>query len=436
MQVLTQTLPLELNPLNLMEIFKDEPNLFFLDSSLDDPYRGRFSYIGFSPFKTIRLKNFNELRKALKPYMGLVKDKVLSSGAVGSISYDGSMVFGLYDGIICFDRDHQTLTIAASGVQHKDPSNQTKEAQQKIDYVLFKIHNHVNRSIPHKKLSDRLVMKSCTTKSEYIKSVKKALKCIYDGDIYQINLSQCFEAKVKNWRQCIEPLSIYKHLRELSPSAFSAYLDQGDQVILSSSPERFLKLTDGIVEVCPMKGTRPRGKTLAIDKENRQELLESAKEKAELLMVTDLERNDLGRVCDFGSVRVKEMRSIEEYSTVFQATSTIEGRLRKDCDAFDLLESTFPSGSVTGCPKIAARKIINQLEKTKRGFYTGALGYINFSGDMDFNVLIRTLFLQKERISFYVGGGIVADSDPLKEYEETLIKASAMKEALIQAFKI
>jgi para-aminobenzoate synthetase component 1 len=163
-------------------------------------------------------------------------------------------------------------------------------------------------------------------------------------------------------------------------------------------------------------------------------LLKSPKEIAELLMVTDLERNDLGRVCDYASVKVKTMRTIETYKSVFQATSTIEGRLRKDCDQFDLLQAAFPSGSVTGCPKIEAMKIIKKLEHGPRGLYTGALGYMSFSGDMDFNVLIRSMFLKQNQIIFHVGGGIVADSKPLDEWQETWDKAVPLIAALKQSF--
>ena len=197
-----------------------------------------------------------------------------------------------------------------------------------------------------------------------------------------------------------EPADIYNNLRQSFPSEFGAYFDDGRQVILSASPERFLKLQKGIAQVKPMKGTRPRGKTKAQDKRLKEQLQKSPKEIAELLMVTDLERNDLGRVCDYASVKVKAMRTIETYASVFQATSTVEGRLRRDCDQFDLLQAAFPSGSVTGCPKIEAMKIIKKLEHGPRGLYTGALGYMSFSGDMDFNVMIRTMFLNRKRDHF------------------------------------
>ena len=263
-----------------------------------------------------------------------------------------------------------------------------------------------------------------------MKAVRQALEHIRRGDIYQINLSHQIKVQVPHWPGNPEPAAIYKDLRRSFPSEFGAYFDDGRQVILSASPERFLKLQKGIAQVKPMKGTRPRGKTKAQDRILKEQLQKSPKEIAELLMVTDLERNDLGRVCDYSSVKVKVMRTIETYASVFQATSTVEGRLRRGYDHFDLLQAAFPSGSVTGCPKIEAMKIIKKLEHGPRGLYTGALGYMSFSGDMDFNVMIRTMFLNPKQITFHVGGGIVADSKPQDEWQETWDKAKPLIETL------
>ena len=183
-----------------------------------------------------------------------------------------------------------------------------------------------------------------------------------------------------------------------------------------------------------MKGTRSRGKSPMDDRAQQRELLQSRKDQAELLMITDLERNDLGRVCDYGSVKVKRMRTLEKYRTVFQTTSTVEGRLSKDKDCFDLLRACFPGGSITGCPKIRAMQIIEELEPSARSIYTGAMGYISFSGEMDLNILIRTMLVSQKKIHFHVGGGIVADSTPEEEYEETSVKARAMEECLKRIF--
>ncbi len=436
MNILTHTISFSDDPISLLDVFKDEPHVFFLDSSLSDTCDGRFSYLGFAPFEILKVKNFNQLRKALKPYQGLKSKQSFPAGAVGYIGYDGILWFGLYEGLLCVDHQKQTLTITSTGLPYRGSQRLAQVARQKIDYVLYKLENHRGYTVALKPFGRKLAIKSNTTAKQYVAAVQKALEHIHEGDIYQINLSHRLEVALKNWRQYTHPAGVYQHLRQLSPSPFSAYLDDGQTVILSSSPERFLKLTDDVAQVRPMKGTRPRGKTTQEDEYNRRELMDSAKEKAELLMVTDLERNDLGRVCRYGSIKVKTMRRIEEYKTVFQATSTVEGLLHQDRDRFNLLESTFPSGSVTGCPKIEAMKIIRCLEKSSRGLYTGALGYISFGGDMDFSVLIRTLFLEKDKISFYVGSGIVADSNPQKEYEETLIKARAMTEALRRSFHV
>ena len=183
-----------------------------------------------------------------------------------------------------------------------------------------------------------------------------------------------------------------------------------------------------------MKGTRPRGADQKEDEFFKTELWNSAKEKAELLMITDLMRNDLGRVCRFGSVRTQELRVLEEYQTVYQTTSTVNGSLKQGYDCFDLLKACFPGGSITGCPKISAMNIIEELEPVRRGAYTGSFGYINFNGDMDFNVIIRTLLNMKDKIYYHVGGGIVADSKPEQEYQETLIKARSMQLALDKLF--
>ena len=268
-------------------------------------------------------------------------------------------------------------------------------------------------------------LRSNFTRPEYLRSVRRILEHIKRGDVYQVNLSQRFEYDLEKTRS---PIEIYKRLRRVSSFNFGGYLDCGNFQIMSGSPERFIRLENNRVLTSPMKGTRPRGRNFIDDQNKRDELLKSRKDKAELLMITDLERNDLGRVCGYGSVRVKNMRALEKYKTVFQTTSTVEGLLRKDKNAFDLLKACFPGGSVTGCPKIRAMKIIEALEPNHRGVYTGAFGYMSFSHrHMDFNILIRTLVKIRDKIYFHAGSGIVADSIPREEYEETLVKAKAMR---------
>jgi len=266
-------------------------------------------------------------------------------------------------------------------------------------------------------------------KVRYKIAVNKALDYIKEGDIYQVNLSRLCVADLDGVPSEILGPSLFHLLLEYSPAAFSAYFDAGDMRIISSSPERFLKVRDDHVETRPMKGTRPRARGRSDDSQ-RKALLNSTKDRAELLMITDLLRNDIGRVCRFGSVKVKRMRSLEKYKTVYQTTSTVEGRLKSGRDMFDLVRAAFPGGSITGCPKIRSMQIIDEIEPFRRGMYTGALGYMSFSGNMDLNILIRSMFLQRGQLSFHVGGGIVADSRPEAEYRETEVKARGMQQAL------
>jgi para-aminobenzoate synthetase component 1 len=263
------------------------------------------------------------------------------------------------------------------------------------------------------------------TKEGYIQAIKKAKDYIRKGDIYQVNLSQRFKTQTTYLAS-----EIYENLRKISPSFFSAFLDCGDFQILSSSPEGFLRLDKDYVLTRPMKGTRPRSLDKNLDKRLKKELLKSPKDKAELMMIVDLERNDLGKVCNYYSVKVESLRSLEEYSTVFQTTATIKGILHKDKDRIDLIKACFPGGSITGCPKVRAMEIIEELEPNPRGIYTGSLGYLSFSGNMDLNILIRTILKKEDKVYFGVGGGIVADSQPENEYAETLVKAKAMMQAL------
>ena len=419
-QVFQNTLAFNGDAFDIFYLFKDEPQAFFLDSSLQVT-SPQFSYIGFAPFATVSGMSIPAFKKIFDRHRLKNQKLALPAGAVGYIGYDGSLFFGLYDTILGFD--HQKRQLNISGL-----------SQARIYEVLKRIRQApmVKRKLKHS--PSQINFKSNFTKLEYMKAVRRALEHIRRGDIYQINLSH--QIKVESFRGGYfpQPVQIYKNLRRSFPSEFGAYFDDGRQVILSASPERFLRLQNRAVQVKPMKGTRPRGKSKFQDRKLKEQLLKNPKEIAELLMVTDLERNDLGRVCDYASVKVKAMRTIETYASVFQATSTIEGRLRRDMDSFDLLQAAFPSGSVTGCPKIAAMKIIKELERGPRGLYTGALGYISFSGDMDFNVMIRTMFVKQQQITFHVGGGIVADSNPSDEWQETWDKAQALIETLKRSF--
>ena len=468
---------LDFNPLRLFEIFNRQSRCFFLDSSMSfdasaSPirltssfgmlrtntersrridYRGRYSFLGIEPFKILKSKNgdcLSELKEALDPLALRLPNNDLPffGGAVGYLAYDlgfslekklkpkykkgpdiPNLYFCFYNNLVIIDHYKQIFYILSLGLPEKKYSLSKKLAEENFK----KISNLVSK-LPSLKISQKLTAKIATqdlnsnfTKKEYLGAVKKAKEYIANGDIYQVNLSQQFNAKC-----ALTAPEIYKRLRSISPSYFGAYLDTGDFQIISSSPERFLKLEGNKVTTCPMKGTRPRGANSTKDKKLRSELLKSAKDKAELMMIIDLERNDLGRVCDYDSINVSALREIEEYKTVFQSTATITGRLYKNKGRIDLLRASFPGGSITGCPKIRAMEIIEELEPTRRAIYTGALGYLSFTGDMEMNILIRTILKKEENIYFGVGGGIVADSDPESEYQETLVKAKGSFKAI------
>jgi len=444
---------LRFEPAQIFAAFKNYRNCFFLDSSLNFNSLGRYSFLGIEPFYTLKTKNqdpFPRLREAIAQYkISLPKNNLpFLGGAVGYFSYDLGLIlekkikskpkaedigipdcfFGFYNTLIIIDHLKQLLYVFSIGFPERNYRLAKSLCEcnfKKVYQVLSRINS--SRQIMQKEgaRTTSQELQSNFKKEDYLSAIKRAKEYIRKGDIYQVNLSQQFMAK--------SPLSdfqIYERLRTISPSYFSAYFNAGGFQILSSSPERFLRLENNIVITRPMKGTRPRGRNRIRDTALKKELLKSAKDKAELVMIVDLERNDLGRVCSYDSVRVAALRELEEYSTVFQTTATVEGRLHKDKDRIDLLRACFPGGSITGCPKIRAMEIIEELEPSRRAIYTGTLGYLSFSGSMDFNILIRTILKKEDRLYFSVGGGIVTDSKPEDEYRETLVKARAMMQAI------
>jgi para-aminobenzoate synthetase component 1 len=444
---------LRLSPLEVFEALRNQTNCFFLDSSLNsnNSSLGRYSFLGINPFYILEAKNqdpFRSLRQFLEEYKISIPKSPLPflGGAVGYLAYDlgfllekklhrytvddlkiPDCIFGFYNTIIAIDNIKKILYIFTVGFPEKSYSL----SKSLCELNFRKIHNLLSGVKEHKinqknKLKNNPAnLKSNFSKEGYLLAINKAKRYIRAGDIYQVNLSQRFQAQTS-----FSGFEIYRLLRQISPSYFSAYFDFADFQILSSSPERFLSLEGNIATTRPMKGTRPRSQSRLRDKRFKKELLESAKDKAELMMIVDLERNDLGRVCNYDSIKVSRLRQLEEYSTVFQTTATVSGCLHRDKDRIDLLRASFPGGSITGCPKIRAMEIIEELEPSRRAIYTGSLGYLSFSGDMDFNILIRTLLKKDDRLYFGVGGGIVADSKPEDEYEETLVKAKGILTAI------
>ena len=277
---------------------------------------------------------------------------------------------------------------------------------------------------------DVIGLRSTFTRRGYLDAVARVREYIVAGDIFQANLSQRFQTRLP-----VPPFQLYQQLRQRNPAPFSAYLDFGELQVLSASPERFLRLDQERreVETRPIKGTRPRGLGPMHDAALGRALAESEKDRAENVMIVDLLRNDLSRVCRPGTVRVPELFALEHHPTVHHLVSTVVGELEPAADAIDLLRATFPGGSITGAPKVRAMEIIAELEPTQRGVYCGSIGYLSASGAMDTSIVIRTYLVLRGQVYFQAGGGIVADSDPELEYRETLDKARGLIETLAES---
>jgi len=443
---------LKIDPAVIFEVLKEEKNCFFLDSSLKmQAGLGRYSFLGIDPFYLFSTKNkdpFGVLKTLLGKYrISAPKESIpFLGGAIGYFSYDLGFILeeklkikreedldipecfiGFYNTAIIIDNLKDKLHLCAVGFPERNYFSARalcRKNTEKIRRLLYLAGN--KRRLNYKDNRARKPeLKSNFTKAGYLSAIKKAKDYIRAGDIYQVNLSQRFQAETS-----LSAPDIYRKLRRASPSCFSAYFDCRDFQILSSSPERFLSVDKDKVFTRPMKGTRPRGATRIEDAFLKKDLLKSSKDKAELTMIVDLERNDLGKACAYNSIGVDKLRAIERYRTVWQTTAQISGRLKEGKDRVDLLRACFPGGSVTGCPKIRAMELIEELEPTRRGLYTGSFGYLSFSGSMDLNILIRTILKKENKVYFGVGGGIVSDSCPEDEYRETLVKAKAMVEAL------
>lgn len=435
---------------------------FLLESAKFHDKTGRFSFFGSEPFLIFKSKDnkveirengstltfygnpVDKLRETLQRFRGHSVQGLgdFTGGAVGYFSYDlcrffenipngaaddldvPDIHFALYDTIVCFDHLDGSAKIISNVMNDKSLSRAYDKAIGKIERLEKKLKKGCgeNREKSKKPASK---FTSTFTKNEFCDVVKKAKKYIKKGDIYQANLSQRFSAQVS-----CSPLELYRILRQINPSPFASMLNFDDIKIVSCSPERLLKIQRRLVQTRPIAGTRPRGKDEKQDKIFSKNLILSPKERAEHIMLVDLERNDLGRVCEYGSVRVNELMALERYSHVIHIVSNVCGMLRKDKDRFDLLEACFPGGTITGTPKVRCMEIIDELEPVRRGIYTGSIGYLGFDGDMDLNIAIRTFLLKDGRAHVQVGAGIVADSDPQREYNETLFKGQALFKAL------
>ena len=434
----------------LYTYFAGTDDSVFLDSSLVNKL-GRYSVIGAVPYlKLVKEGNgfyINGEKETtcsfetyLKTYLAEHKDKNNTelpriSGAIGYFSYeygrklmevdsakedlvsipDAVLVF--YDFYIIEDRQEQRTYLIANGI--------TGEAAKLMDEMETRING---KPVYMQKESDTeypIEVLPNFAKDEYKQAVDRMIRYIIEGDIYIVNMTQQLTVKSDK-----VPLDVFYDLRENNPSPFGGYFDYGDFQIVCASPERFLKMQKSHVNTRPIKGTRKRGETPEEDMLMRTELENSEKDKSELLMIVDLERNDLNRVCNPGSVKVTELFTVEEYATVYHLVSDIEGDLEESKNVMDLLEAAFPGGSITGAPKYRAMEIIDEMENNKRNLYTGSIGYLTLDGDCDFNIVIRTALHKDGKYYLGVGGGITAESDLEFEYEETLQKAKAVLQAM------
>lgn len=432
--------------------YKEDPFSFIYESMIHIKKRGEHSLLGGRPFiilkstgENIDIEIFgkkdkekgNPLEK-IRELMTLVDNYPyipgFSGGAVGYLSYDTvrffekipdnnpdemktpETYFMFPSEIILFNHKNDTVDIIlyTKNDENKRIEELTKiiKNSEEVDYKLTK--------------GSKIEFSGNFTKEEYCGAVEKAKEYIYAGDIFQVVPSQRFKAKNEK-----DPLNIYKALRITNPSPYMYYLRFDDLYILGSSPETLIKLeAGGLVTSNPIAGTRRRGKNEEEDNKFAKELLNDKKELAEHVMLVDLARNDIGRVCEYGSIRVTDFMRIEKYAKVMHNISVVNGNLLEDKDAFDLVRATFPAGTVSGAPKIRAMEIIDELEPVRRGIYAGALGYFGFAGNMDLCIGIRTIVIYKDTIYFQAGGGVVADSVPELEYKETINKMSALKKAI------
>lgn len=466
--VLIEELPRWFSPTEAFERFYQQRHAFFLDSGMDPQRLGRFSFIGVEPFLVMKSRGssitlssedgecriegnpFDILRDLLSRYQVDASPAPVPfiGGAVGYLAYDlchfierlpSSAVddlklpesyFGFYDTILAFDNLERKSYVLSTGLPELDRTRRLRRALSRLEEMEYKLSCGYSAWKPGDaeeglREGQELVLKSNFTREAYLEAVQKVREYIAAGDVFQVNLSQRFETELT-----VTPYELYRRLREINPAPFASYLNFDEVTIVSASPERFLKVEGDWVETRPIKGTRPRGRTPEEDERLGWELLTSIKDRAENVMIVDLERNDLGRVCRYGTVKVTELAMLETFPTVFHLTSTVIGRLRPDKTRYDLLKATFPGGSITGAPKVRAMEIIDELEPTRRSVYTGAIGYLSFGANMDLNIVIRTILVKGNRAYFQVGGGIVYDSEPEAEYQETLDKARALVQAL------
>jgi para-aminobenzoate synthetase component 1 len=469
------------DPARCCEQLEGLPYRLFLDSASTATRLGRYSFLTADPIDVIQSKGSNaaldRVRERLAPFHAEPVDGLppFQGGAAGYIAYDWGLtlerlpapryddlalpdvVLGLYDWVLAWDHVASRAWLISTGIPETSLAARTARAADRARAIRERLRagsEHVGpvlldrpervRNDVGPVLLDRPLpipssysveggwwdpgfeLRSSFTRSGYLDAVRRVRDYIFAGDIFQANLSQRFEAPLHE-----SPWAFYARLRSRNPAPFAAFLETPDASVISASPERFLHVDrHGFVETRPIKGTRPRGVGPEHDAALGQALAESAKDRAENLMIVDLMRNDLSRVCAPRTVRVSELFSLERYATVHHLVSTVIGQLEPGHDALHLLRAAFPGGSITGAPKLRAMEIIAELEPSQRGVYCGSIGYWSVTGDLDTSIAIRTAIARNGRVYFSAGGGIVADSDPEQEYRETIDKARALIDAL------
>ncbi len=463
-------------PVSVYLKLQDEGPCFLLESVSGGEQVGRYSFIGVRPRgvmttsgnevyvaggghgHTVSLENGVDPLDVLKEEMSQYKPVRLADlprfigGAVGFMSYDAvrrferlpddnpddlglpEAAFMIAHTIVVFDHARQRLQVVANtDLTRGDIRTAYQRAVSRIDEVVARLNAPLPEVSPAEHPSHN-GLESNLTLEEYKNIVDKAKEYIAAGDIFQVVPSQRLSRQT-----AAHPFSIYRALRMHNPSPYMVFMRFPGGVggpplhIISASPEMHVRLEDGEAELRPIAGTRWRGLTVEEDTALSQDLLDDEKERAEHVMLVDLGRNDLGRVCEYNTVNVKELMVVERYSHVMHIVSDIRGQLKPDLDAFDLLRATFPAGTLTGAPKVRAMEIIDELEPVRRGIYGGILGYISYDGNMDTCIAIRTAVMKGDRVYIQAGGGVVADSDPQREYEESWNKAKAMAEAVEHA---
>ena len=446
-----QTLPYYRDSADLFERIRHEPWPIFLDSGRPMVAQGRFDILTSSPFMTLVTRGgkteirelgghrvshadpLELLREALAPAATEPPlDLPFTGGAIGFFSYDlarrweripddnpkadqpPEMAIGLYDWALIVDHEEKVSWLVCEG-------RDTRTAER-WESLLALMAQPV--SIDSGQCRVTRPIEADISRNRYGEQFEAIQRYIRDGDCYQVNFAQRFQGTLEG-----DSWLAYRQLRLSNPAPFSAFFEGPNVSVLSSSPERFLYLHKGHVQTRPIKGTAKRSRDSEMDRRLREALRSSDKDLAENLMIVDLLRNDLGRVCRPGSVRVPQLFDIESFAKVHHMVSTVEGDLAAGRDALDLLRACFPGGSITGAPKLRAMQIIEELEDCRRGIYCGSIGYIGFDGAMDTNIAIRTITVRDGNLAFWAGGGIVADSEEAAEYQETLDKASAIFEA-------